>query len=543
VNSTILNIERTATPSREKALHVINPLEQLPSKLRVAAYCRVSSNSDEQQNSYASQVRYYTTVIGENPDWELVDVYADDAETGLSTANRSDFLRMMSDCRAGRINRIYVKSISRFARNFTDCIENIHELKRLGVTVIFEKENLDTSKMSGETMLAIQAMKAQRESLSLSGNLKRGNRMRMKNGTYVNRSTPYGYALHNKKLEIVPEEAEIVRRIFAGYLSGSGYAAIAESLNNDGIPRRMKNVPWYANAVQYTLTNVTYIGDTLWQKTYATDTLPIKQLRNRGAKSQFYVSNDHEAIISREDFERVQTLIAERRAKHYSGETSEHLLSKKIYCGECGSVFRRKEINGKVYWTCRAHDRDKALCPVTQIPESEILAAFKRVTDKLREYSEYVLSPLSEQLEAVAERKQRSNIKLSEINKELADLAGQVHSLNRLNAKGIMEPTLLVEKSNELNSKQTTLRRTKSQLLAEANQDSKPQAVADLIDALTSGCDETGLFGEIVERVIVSSGNDIQFRLRCGLALTEEIERGMRFGGLAENNAIRLYGE
>jgi DNA invertase Pin-like site-specific DNA recombinase len=235
MNTTILNNDRVAPNSGERTLRVVNAVQD-SRKPRVAAYCRVSSDSADQLNSYASQMRYYTQIIGENPEWELADIYADEGETGLETSKRSDFLRLLRDCRAGLVDRVLCKSVSRFARNYTDCIETIRELKTLGVTVLFEKEGLDTAKMTSETMLSLQAMKAQRESLSLSGNLRRGSRMRMKNGTFVTPTPPYGYELRDKTLAVAPEKADVVKRIFADYLSGLGIEEIVKALNAENVP-------------------------------------------------------------------------------------------------------------------------------------------------------------------------------------------------------------------------------------------------------------------------------------------------------------------
>jgi DNA invertase Pin-like site-specific DNA recombinase len=546
-SATILNIERSPPVNAGRTFSVVNP-SGAERKPRVAAYCRVSSDSEEQLGSYASQVRHYTAVISENPDWELADIYADEAETGLSTVNRMDFRRLMNDCRQGKIDRVLCKSVSRFARNYTDCIENIRELKSLGVTVLFEKEGIDTAKMTSEMFLSLQALKAQRESLSISGNMKRGNQMRMKNGTFITPTAPYGYRLNNKALVIQSDEAAVVHRIFADYLSGEGMTAIAAALNRDGVPCHKKQASWHSAAVRYILTNVAYTGDALWQKTYATDTLPIKQAKNKGELPQYYVTNDHAPIISREDFERVQDLLKQRGEQFggdgavVNGERSERALSRKICCGECGGTFRYKAINGTDYWTCRRHDSGKSLCPVTQVPEREILSAFTRLSDKLREYADYVIAPMIEQLESVAERRQRGNTKLAEINRDLAELMGQLHALNRLKSKGITDAALFAEKSNEMNKKLTAARHAKARLLAEDGQSDKARSVYDLLDALNSDVSETELFGEIIERVTVGADDTLTFKLKCGLELTESFERAVRFRGVAAQDSVRLCG-
>ena len=251
-------------------------------KLRVAAYARVSSSSEDQLNSYRVQNQYYSELISGNPDWEMVDIYADEGITGTSVEKREDFQRMMQDCRKGKIDRILVKSISRFARNTKDCLAAVRELKELGVSVQFEEQGIDTSKVSSEMVTAIMASLAQKGSESISGNVRWGVQKRMEDGTYVASSAPYGYRLVNLRLEIQPEEAEIVRWIFQQYLAGANVNEIAKELNTKSAENDHK---WYKAGITYILSNERYIGDCLWQKCYMTNTFPPKQVINKGEKS------------------------------------------------------------------------------------------------------------------------------------------------------------------------------------------------------------------------------------------------------------------
>ena len=187
-------------------------------KLRVAAYARVSSASDDQLNSFAAQNKYYTSLISAKDNWSMVDIYADEGITGTSVEKREDFKRLLADCRRGKIDRILVKSISRFARNTKECLESIRELKSLGVSIYFEKENIDTATMSGEMMTALFASFAQAESESISGNMRWSYQKRMQSGAYVPSSVPYGYTMIDGKMEIDVERARIVCEIFADYL-------------------------------------------------------------------------------------------------------------------------------------------------------------------------------------------------------------------------------------------------------------------------------------------------------------------------------------
>lgn len=249
--------------------------EEEPS-LRVAAYCRVSSDSDDQLNSFAAQQSHYYDFIHSHDHWKLADIYADEGITGTAAAKRDDFQRMLSDCRKGRIDKILVKSVSRFARNTTDCLEALRELKALGISVYFEEQNIDTKMASSEMMTAVIAACAQAESESISKNIRWGIQKRMRTGTFVPSSVPYGYRLNEKMLVIDEDEAAVVRRIYEAYLEGSTPIEIAGMLVLEGNTDRQ----WHASTIQYILTNERYIGDAIFQKRYTTETLErVKERR------------------------------------------------------------------------------------------------------------------------------------------------------------------------------------------------------------------------------------------------------------------------
>ena len=300
-------------------------------KLRVAAYARVSSASDDQLNSFAAQNRHYSDLISSKENWRMVDIYADEGITGTSAEKREDFQRLLADCRRGLIDRVLVKSISRFARNTKECLETIRELKSLGVGVYFEKENIDTATMSGEMMTALFASFAQAESESISGNMRWSYQKRMQSGTFLPSSVPYGYIVHNRQIEVDEQEAQIVRKIFREYLAGQNMATIADSLNLAGIPKRKGNsaIKWHKTSIRYILTNERYIGDSLWQKTYMTDAFPPIMVRNHGEKEMYYAESTHPAIISKEEFDSVQVLL-HRRAKREISKSHDSPFDQKI---------------------------------------------------------------------------------------------------------------------------------------------------------------------------------------------------------------------
>lgn len=298
---------------------VIAANEQQQDRLRVAAYARVSSNSDDQFNSFAAQVRHYTDLISANAEWSLADIYADEGITGTDADKRDEFQRLLADCRWGKIDRILVKSISRFARNTMDCLAAVRELKTLGVSVLFEHEGIDTSRASGEMLTAIFAGFAQAESENISKNMRWSFTRRMERGIYIPSVQPYGYIRREDTIIINEEQAVIVRRIFADYLAGESMDQIARSLTRKGISHSDGSQGWKHKAISDILTNEKYTGDSRWQKYYSTDTLPVRYLPNRGEKTSYYAENTHPAIISHADFEAVQNLIVQRKEKYTKG--------------------------------------------------------------------------------------------------------------------------------------------------------------------------------------------------------------------------------
>ena len=225
-------------------------------KLRVAAYARVSSSSEDQLNSYRVQNQYYSELISSNPDWEMVDIYADEGITGTSVEKREDFQRMMQDCRKGKIDRILVKSISRFARNTKDCLAAVRELKELGVSVLFEEQGIDTARVSSEMVTAIMASLAQKGSESISSNVRWGVQKRMLDGTFISSSVPYGYELWHGQPRILPSEAQFVKWIFQAYLSGLNAQSIAEQMNQAYALLGDENTrKWYNTTILYILSN------------------------------------------------------------------------------------------------------------------------------------------------------------------------------------------------------------------------------------------------------------------------------------------------
>ena len=282
--------------------------EQGQRLIRLAPYTRVSSGSDDQLHSFAAQVKYYTEYAAAHPEYELVDIYADEAVTGTRMDKRDDLNRLLRDCRKGKIDRIITKSVSRFARNTTELLTMVRGLKELGVSIYFEEQGIDTAAIDLEMILTFPGMAAQKESETISENMRWSYQKRMESGDFNCCKAAYGYELIDGQLYINEAEAVVIRRIFDLYLQGCGKQAIANQLNTDGIPRRYGYKTWHLNAIHYILNNERYMGDALLQKNYTTETLPFRKRRNRGEKPQYYVENSNPAIVSREVFQAAQAL-------------------------------------------------------------------------------------------------------------------------------------------------------------------------------------------------------------------------------------------
>ena len=286
-------------------------------KLRVAAYCRVSTEEEEQQGSFEIQKLYYTEKINSTPEWEVAGIYADDGISGVHTKKRDGFNQMIQDCKKHRIDLILTKSISRFARNTLDSIQYVRMLKQMGIAVVFEKENINTATMNSEMILTVLSAFAQAESESISQNVARGKRMVYKHGKFA---FPYGRIIGYRKgadgkPEIIPEQAEVIRLIFNSYLQGDSLQSIKTKLETAGALTARGNIAWSAQSIQRILQNEKYCGDVLLQKTFTEDVLTGVHKKNTGQLPQYYIENYHEGIVSKQMFREVQTEIARRNSK------------------------------------------------------------------------------------------------------------------------------------------------------------------------------------------------------------------------------------
>lgn len=494
-------------------------------KIRAAAYCRVSSGSDDQINSYMTQMTYYTHKFENSETETLVDLYADKGISGTCEDKRPEFQRLIKDCRKGKIDRIYTKSISRFARNTRDCLKNVRELKSLGISIFFEKENIDTANIADEMMITIMGGLAQEESTSISANMKWSYLKQMQDGTISCHSAPYGYRLRNCKLEVHCDEAKIVKKIYALFLSGLGYMAICKELNKENQPKNDKGVLWGVPAIQYILTNERYIGDSLWQKSYNTS-LPFRKVRNNGEKDKYYLSDTHEPIITRDDFEKVQKLIAER--KHSNNcENQVYPLSKKVYCNNCGSSFKRIVRNSTGYWVCRNHYISTENCDIKRISESAIYDAFIRLHNTLMINRNNILIPLKNSLQELKIKRFSGNIDVMEIYKETAGSREQIHVLSSLRTKGFINETKYHEQIAVLNAKINRLQQKLKKITIMDDDDTLEQ-IEILVDYFEKRENimiefDYNVFEQLVDKIIVINRNLLEFRMFGGLKFKEKI--------------------
>ena len=511
----------------------IPPKAAKPAILRVAAYCRVSSDSSDQLHSYAAQIHYYTDMIQNHDGWELVDVYADEGITGTRMDKREDLNRLLTDCRKGKIDKVLVKSISRFARNTRDCLASLRELSRLGVSVQFEKENIDTGTLTTELMVSVSGSLAQQESVSISQNQRMSYQRRMERGEFITCKAPFGYRLiDGKRLEVISDEAKLVRWMFNAYLSGHSLEWIAEQMTKTGVSTTDGKPYWQCTTVLYTLTNEKYMGDSLCQKTFTT-AFPFTQRQNHGEADQYYIENTHPAIITKGTFEKVQELLRQKSNRQKIPRQI-YPLSRKVYCGQCGTPFaRRVGKSGLVVWVCRKHDKGASKCTMGRIPESALYAAFVGMYNKLKQNAGIVLLPALKQMEELRDALQRDDPAMLAVNRAIAQASEQSHRVSQLQAAGLLDADACAAKFNEINARLAQLRAERRRLLKNEDIDDAIDALqrtADLIQCgpeRLEGFDE-GLFHDLVERIVVESQTCVRFRLRGGLELTEQLREVRR---------------
>ena len=516
-------------------------------QLRVAAYCRVSTDDEEQLTSYEAQKNYYTDKIMTNKEWTMAGIFADEGITGTSARKRPEFLRMIRQCKQGKIDVVLTKSISRFARNTVDCLNYVRALKELGIAVIFEKENMNTLEIDSEILITMLGAFAQSESESISANVRWGIRQAMKEGkATIQYKYLYGYRKgDDSKPEIIPDQAEVVRKIYDLFLSGTPVRGIQEYLNANSVPNINGEPKWARSAIDSILTNEKYCGDVLLQKTYIDDCINKKVKKNTGQLPMYLVQNHHEGIISRETFDATQAELARRSAGKSPSKknaptgrsrySSKYALSDRLYCGECGTRYQRctwrnRDGSKRIVWRCVSRvDYGSKYCHDSPTLDEEpmhkaILAAINNaVKDKdniiynLKSAMEKELAQVAEQqlsLSEIDNRLEQLNAEFSKVLAEASESGDQAASSDRF--RNIMQ-------------KQTALKVQRDEIQGMLAESGKAAAhieqcrqAAESTPATISEWDEA-LIRQVVESVTVETGNEIIVALKSGASIHQEL--------------------
>ncbi len=483
-------------------------------KLQVAAYCRVSTDSEEQATSYEAQIEHYTEYIQKNPEWELAGIFADEGLSGTDTRKRGEFNRMIEECMAGKINMVITKSISRFARNTLDCLKYIRQLKDRNIPVLFEKENINTMDSKGEVLLTIMASLAQQESQSLSQNVKLGLQYRYQQGlVQVNHNRFLGYTKDGEgRLVIEPEEAEVVKWIYREYLEGASLAQIGKSLEADGILTAAGKAKWRPETLKKILQNEKYIGDALLQKTYTVDFLSKKRVKNNGIVPQYYVENSHEPIIPRDLYMQVQEEMV-RRANLHSGAkrkkrvySSKYALSSIVYCSKCGDIYRRIAWNNRgkhstVWRCCTRVEHGPKKCDAPTIQESDLQDAVVKAVQKVLGGKDAYLPVLEGNIREVLESENEEQI--AEIDRRLGELQQELLRL----ANGKKEYGNVADEIHKLREQRQDV------LTQDAERDGRQQRIEEMRAFLKEQANEPLAYDEQLVRRLVEKVTVYEERL------------------------------
>ncbi len=516
-------------------------------QLRVAAYCRVSTDDEEQLTSYEAQKNYYTDKIMTNKEWTMAGIFADEGITGTSARKRPEFLRMIRQCKQGKIDIVLTKSISRFARNTVDCLNYVRALKELGIAVIFEKENMNTLEIDSEILITMLGAFAQSESESISANVRWGIRQAMKEGkATIQYKYLYGYRKgDDSKPEIIPDQAEVVRKIYDMFLSGTPVRGIQEYLNTSAVPNINGEPKWARSAIDSILTNEKYCGDVLLQKTYIDDCINKKVKKNTGQLPMYLVQNHHEGIISRETFDAAQAELARRSAGKSPSKknaptgrsrySSKYALSDRLYCGECGTRYQRctwrnRDGSKRIVWRCVSRvDYGSKYCHNSPTLDEEplhraILAAINSAV-KDKDNIVYNLKAAMEKELAPAAGQQLS---LSEIDNRLEQLNTEFSKV-LAEASESGDQAAYSDKFREIMQKQTALKAQRNEIqrmLAEsgkaADHIDQCRQAAEVMPVAITEWDEA-LIRQVVESVTVETDGGIVVALKSGASIHQEL--------------------
>ncbi len=516
-------IKKPAGPAVNGRVCAIPAVPAEKRRLAVAAYCRVSTGDPSQESSIENQRAHYKRCIESNPDWKLAGIYCEAGVSGTAAETRPELQRLIADCRAGRIDMVITKSISRFSRNTVDCLTLERLLSSMGVTLVFEKEDLRTDLMSSELFLTVFAAFSQEESRSLSGNMKWAIRKRFRDGSFKGAKAPYGYRKTGEgRYETEPGEAAVVRRIFAGLAEGRSSAVIAGELNAAGIPtwsaaHGYGDTLWSGGRIRQIARNRFYVGDMLCQKTYRDES--YRQRPNRGELDSYLLENAHPAIIDRETFAKADASIRRNAAKfglEKAGKkrTNRYCFSGRLYCGVCGEKLVRGG-GERPFYLCQKHARTGD-CPMKPVPERDIRSAFATLLNRL------VFASRAGLLSRFSEAENASELR--RIHAALAENQRRWGAVYALILTEAPTPSLLEERA--------ALEREARELEARGKRicaldGGKALLESALRRGVRSSAWEGGgddeIFRSFVEKACVRKGESIEFRFACGLCLRESL--------------------
>ena len=495
-------------------------------KMRVAAYCRVSTEEEEQQGSFEIQKLYYTEKINSTPEWEVAGIYADDGISGVHTKKCDGFNRMIQDCKKRKIDLILTKSISRFARNTLDSIQYVRMLKQMGIAVVFEKENINTATMNSEMILTVLSAFAQAESESISQNVARGKRMGYKHGKFA---FPYGRIIGYRKgtggkPEIIPEQAEVIRLIFNSYLQGDSLQSIKAKLETVGALTARGNTAWSAQSIQRILQNEKYCGDVLLQKTFTEDVLTGAHKKNTGQLPQYYIENYHEGIVSKQIFREVQAEIARRNSKSAANQrkrrqgryNSKYALTERLFCGNCGSPYKRVtwNIHGRkqIVWRCvnRIEYGTKFCSSSPSVPEEELHRAIL-VQDLAANFTDEVAT----QINGILHDIQTGESTMPNLQEQLEQTQQEFDRLLEMSLDFDEDTPFLDDRLKKLNNKIKSLKKAIEDSATRQEKASQPEMLLSAKVLQIQEYDDA-LTARIIEKITVRSRNEIEIRFIGG---------------------------
>lgn len=496
--------------------------------LRLAAYCRVSTENEEQTSSLINQRIHFERLVEDRENQVLVGVYYDDGISGVGRKDRPGMKALLECCRQGQVDLILVKSISRFSRDVEECLELVRELKEMGVGVFFEKENIDTRKPEGDFLLSLLAMMAAEESRSISENEKWSIQKRFADGTFKLSRAPYGYEFRDDQIKVIEEEASVVEYMVCCILEGQGTGMVADRLNRLGVPTK-RGGRWHAGTILNLLSNVFLQGDLLMQKTWRDSDYHVR--RNKGEYQQYLIRDHHEAIIDRDTGKKVIEALRRRGAENRrnSGGKKEYPLSRKIFCQECGRAFKRILVKRKhdrgVFWGCTGHQKNKELCSQTRIPEENIMNAYITMLNKLAFARDMILEPYRDYL-SKEDPPQGCHISQYDSIEEYGKLVG-LFSTGKISAEEFYRRRFRLYRQRNSGE---NISKKMNPLLAATSKLIEYISLPDRIPSRDRDC-----FSSIIERVSVGTvkgsgtGQDsrdktqLTFFLQCGLHFTETI--------------------